>query len=33
MSGLVSAAKEIRDQGAFGYVGTSVPTAELGSLM
>jgi 2-methylisocitrate lyase-like PEP mutase family enzyme len=33
MSGLVAAAKEIRDQGGFGYVGTSLPTAELSSLM
>lgn len=33
MSGLVAAAKEIRDQGGFGYVGTSLPTAELSGLM
>ena len=33
MSGLVGAAKEIRDQGSFGYVGTSLSTPDIAALM
>jgi 2-methylisocitrate lyase-like PEP mutase family enzyme len=33
MSGLVAAAREVKDRGAFGYVETSLPSAELAGFM
>jgi 2-methylisocitrate lyase-like PEP mutase family enzyme len=33
MSGLVAAAREVKDKGTFGYVGTSLPSAELNAFM
>ena len=33
MSGLLAAAREVKEKGTFGYVGTSVPTAEIIGLM
>lgn len=33
MDGLVRAAREVRDNGTFGYVDTSLPTAELAAFM
>ena len=33
MSGLVDAAREVKDKGTFGYVGTSIPGAELTGYM
>ena len=33
MSGLVAAAREVKDKGTFGYVGTSIPSAELAAFM
>ena len=33
MSGLVAAAREVKDRGTFGYVGTGVPSAELTAFM
>ena len=33
MGGLVAAAREVKDKGTFGYVGTALPTAELIQLM
>jgi 2-methylisocitrate lyase-like PEP mutase family enzyme len=33
MSGLVAAAREVKDKGTFGFVGTSLPSAELAAFM
>lgn len=33
MSGLVDAAREVKEKGTFGYVDTSIPTPELGNFM
>jgi 2-methylisocitrate lyase-like PEP mutase family enzyme len=33
MSGLVAAAREVKDKGTFGYVDTSLPSAELAAFM
>jgi 2-methylisocitrate lyase-like PEP mutase family enzyme len=33
MSGLVAAAREVKEHGTFGYVGTGVPSAELAAFM
>jgi 2-methylisocitrate lyase-like PEP mutase family enzyme len=33
MGGLVAAAREVKDKGTFGYVGTSLPSAELAGFM
>jgi 2-methylisocitrate lyase-like PEP mutase family enzyme len=33
MSGLVAAAREVKEHGTFGYVGTSIPSAELTAFM
>lgn len=33
MSGLIAAAKEVSEQGSFGYVGSSIPSAEIAKLM
>jgi hypothetical protein len=33
MSGLVAAAREVREKGTFSYVETSVPSAELAGFM
>ncbi len=33
MGGLVAAAREVKDEGTFGYVGTSLPSAELAAFM
>jgi 2-methylisocitrate lyase-like PEP mutase family enzyme len=33
MSGLVAAAREVQDKGTFGFVGTSLPSAELAAFM
>ena len=33
MSGLVAAAREVKDQGTFGYVDTTMATPELNSFM
>jgi 2-methylisocitrate lyase-like PEP mutase family enzyme len=33
MGGLIAAAREVRDHGTFGYVGTSPPSAELAGFM
>lgn len=33
MSGLVAAAREVKDKGTFGYVATSLPSAELSAFM
>ena len=33
MGGLVAAAREVKDKGTFGYVGTSLPSAELAAFM
>ena len=33
MGGLVTAAREVKEKGTFGYVGTSLPTAELAALL
>jgi 2-methylisocitrate lyase-like PEP mutase family enzyme len=33
MGGLVAAAREVKDRGTFGYVGTAMPSAELAGSM
>jgi 2-methylisocitrate lyase-like PEP mutase family enzyme len=33
MGGLVAAAREVKDKGTFGYVDTSLPSAELAAFM
>jgi len=33
MGGLVAAAREVKDKGTFGYVDTSLPSAELAGFM
>jgi 2-methylisocitrate lyase-like PEP mutase family enzyme len=33
MGGLAAAAREVKDKGTFGYVGTALPSAELAGFM